>query len=49
MINRDGTYLTRIEKSYQIDSEDGERKLNMNQVNMMFFVVKDYKNAHQSI
>ena len=46
MIDKNGTYLTRIEKNYQIDSEDGARKLSMNQVNMMFFVVKDYKNKH---
>ena len=49
MIDKNGTYLTRIEKNYHIDSEDGARKLSMNQVNMMFFVVKDYKNKHQSI
>ena len=49
MVNRDSAYITRIEKNYDIDSEDGARKLSMNQVNMMFFVVKDYKNKHQSI
>ena len=49
MVNRDSAYITRIEKNYDIDSEDGARKLSMNQVNMMFFVVKDYKNVHQSI
>ena len=49
MVNRDNAYITRIEKNYDIDSEDGARKLSMNQVNMMFFVVKDYKNKHQSI
>ena len=49
MVNRDNAYITRIEKNNDIDSKDGARKLSMNQVNMMFFVVKDYKNVHQSI
>lgn len=44
MINRDGTYLTRIEKNYSMDSDEAAEKFSLNQVNMMFFTVKNFRN-----
>ena len=53
MINREGTYITSIEKGLQVvnatndhDEEHGPDFHTMEDYNTMFFVVKNYTNAH---
>ena len=55
MVERERTYITSIEKTIQVMNSDdtlhseGSDSHSMNDLNSMFFVVKNYTNMHQPL
>ena len=48
-MTREQTYMTKIENQLNINNTQMNEPHSVNELNFMFFVVKDWKNQHQSL